>query len=404
MRRSSYAAIATAALAALVCTAGGSSSTGEGDPAERRPCSALERSHLDRSPELGTRFLLAHIQPAGNFAYEYDWHRRTFSEDDNPVRQAGALWSLALIYQDGRDPEVARGVERVLAFFEKHSRLTTKGERYTVYPGVESGRLGTVALVALASLDYWRALESTGADPERARAVRARLDEYLAYLVRVRRKDGSWPQSYHHSTGKGFGSSSPYFDGEALLALAKAARYAGREDFRELAIASANSGRRRWVTEALVRDPDSSKTKGYYQWGSMAFYELATSGWPEGREFGGTVLDLADWMIDVHRTLQRRRNTGYAYEGIVHAYRLASERGDARAEKYRCTIELGMEKLTSWQVGSPIANAHIRSGPSPSALAIGGVQNHAREPGLRIDVTQHQMHAVILARRWVFGR
>jgi hypothetical protein len=32
------------------------------------------------------------------------------------------------------------------------------------------------------------------------------------------------------------------------------------------------------------------------------------------------VLRLADWMIDVHRTLIRNKNTGYAYEGIIHAY------------------------------------------------------------------------------------
>lgn len=33
-------------------------------------------------------------------------------------------------------------------------------------------------------------------------------------------------------------------------------------------------------------------------------------------------------------------------------------------------------------------------------MAIGGVQNHRSESALRIDVTQHQMHAVVLARRY----
>jgi hypothetical protein len=31
---------------------------------------------------------------------------------------------------------------------------------------------------------------------------------------------------------------------------------------------------------------------------------------------------------------------------------------------------------------------------------MGGIQNHRKEASLRIDVTQHQMHAVILARRY----
>ena len=36
-------------------------------------------------------------------------------------------------------------------------------------------------------------------------------------------------------------------------------------------------------------------------------------------------------------------------------------------------------------------------------LAVGGVMNHKRQPPLRIDVTQHQMHAVIQALNHVYG-
>ena len=35
--------------------------------------------------------------------------------------------------------------------------------------------------------------------------------------------------------------------------------------------------------------------------------------------------------------------------------------------------------------------------------AVGGVMNHKEEPYLRIDVTQHQMHAVILAKKYVYS-
>ena len=168
-------------------------------------------------------------------------------------------------------------------------------------------------------------------------------------------------------------------------------------------IESASAGRQRYAVEALRRDPDSDLTKGWYQWGSMALYELATSGWPDTEEYGDTVLDLADWMIDVHHTLRRMRNTAYAHEGIAHAYALAERRGDTEhVEKFRCTIERGLEKLTSWQIGSPIAIPYVRRAPADDPRALGGVQNHAAEALLRIDVVQHQMHAAVLARRWVF--
>jgi UDP-N-acetylmuramoyl-tripeptide--D-alanyl-D-alanine ligase len=135
----------------------------------------------------------------------------------------------------------------------------------------------------------------------------------------------------------------------------------------------------------------------------MAFFEIATSGRPGTDRFASRVLELSDWMIDVHRTLERTRNTAYAYEGIIHAFHLAQKLDQrVKAAKYRCTIEIGLEKLTSWQVNSPIANSYISRQPTANPKASGGVQNHRREALLRIDVTQHQMHAVILALKYVF--
>ena len=72
-------------------------------------------------------------------------------------------------------------------------------------------------------------------------------------------------------------------------------------------------------------------------------------------KYGDYVIDLANWMIDVHKTLGRRRNTAYAYEGIIHAYELAVQRNDTQhIEKFGRVIEVGLKKLTSWQVGSPL--------------------------------------------------
>ena len=38
--------------------------------------------------------------------------------------------------------------------------------------------------------------------------------------------------------------------------------------------------------------------------------------------YGERLMELSDWMIDVHKTLRRTRNTAYAYEGIIHAYQM----------------------------------------------------------------------------------
>ncbi len=366
----------------------------------------LNRAILDRSLELGTQFMLNHQKPEGNFTYIYDWLKKTYDPGDSQVRQAGAMWGLATIYNDAPNPEVGTAIEKAMDFFAQNSKLTLDGQRYVTYPGDNAGRIGTVALCALSHIDYLRAAKSQITE-EKFQNYWQLLEEYLGFLIRARiqtaPKAGLWHHGYSISSGHPYGKSSPYFDGESLLALIKAAKYMGREDLQPIIIASADAGYHHNIQEALQEDPDSSITKGYYQWSSMAFFEIATSGWPNTEKYGDYVIDLANWMIDVHETLKRTRNTAYAYEGIIHAYQLAVQRNDTQhTKKFAHVIGAGLTKLTSWQVGSPLMNKFIRSQPTDDPLAIGGVQNHRRESPLRIDVAQHQMHAVILARRYVY--
>ena len=367
---------------------------------------SLNRETLDRSLELGTQFMLNHQKSEGNFTYIYDWIEETYDPGDNQVRQAGAMWGLAVIYSATPTPEIGAAVEKAMDFFVQNSKLTPEGQRYVTYPDEGTGRIGTVALCALAHIDYLRAAKSQ-ISKEKFQHYRQLLEEYLEFLIRARMqttpKAGLWHQSYSLSSGHPYGKPSPYFDGESLLALVKAAKYMGREDLQPIIIASADAGYYHNIQEALQEDPDSSTTKGYYQWSSMIFFEIATSGWSDTEKYGDYVIELANWMIDVHETLKKTRNTAYAYEGIIHAYQLAVQRNDTEhIKKFAHVIETGLTKLTSWQVGSPLMNDFIRSQATNNPLAIGGVQNHSRESPLRIDVAQHQMHAVILARRYVY--
>lgn len=359
----------------------------------------LTRPVLERSLALGTKFLLAHQKPAGNFDYEYDWRERSFTDDDNETRQAGALWGVSMLYQTYKTPELASAVERGLAFFDEHSRESGK-LRCTVYPGSAVGHSGTIALVALAYIEYLRAAPEL--TPERRRQHEQRLDQYLEMLVSSVNPSGVWFGDYDFKGCKPRGDHSSYSDGEALLALAKAAKYLGRRQYVGPVMLAAASGRRINIQEARAADPDSDITKGYYQWSSMAFYEIATSDFPHAEEYTAAVLDLADWVIDVHHILTRNRNTGYAYEGIIHAFALAKRQGDAaRSAKYGCVIDIGMQRLVGWQVGGPTPTRFTNTS-SADPQALGGVQNSAYDAPLRIDVTQHQMHATQLALEYVY--
>ncbi|HXK16787.1 MAG TPA: hypothetical protein VNG33_03200 [Polyangiaceae bacterium] len=368
-------------------------------PSSGRCEKRLNRDVLTRSIKLGTGFLLAHQKPAGNFDYEYDWRNHSLSDDDQETRQAGALWGLTLLYQDEQRPDLAAAIERGLGYFNEHS-LLVKGARCTVYPGSDVGHSGTVALVALAHIEYLRAARELPSSEREL--LDQRLGEYLQLLKQSIFPNGLFYADYELTKCKPQGDSSPYYDGEALLALVKAAKYLGRTELLPTIMRSAAAGKALNIDQARVDEPDSDVTKGYYQWSSMAFYELATSDFPGTKIYGDALLELADWIIDTHRILTRNRNTGYAYEGIIHAYALAKQRGDARTAKYGCVIDLGLEHLLSWQVGSPIANRYTAAASLADSKALGGVQNEPFDAALRIDVTQHQMHATQLARQYVY--
>jgi UDP-N-acetylmuramoyl-tripeptide--D-alanyl-D-alanine ligase len=320
---------------------------------------------------------------------------------DSEVRQAGALWGLSLIYNYNPTKSVLEAYEKGFQFFDKYS-IEDNGSKWIDYPNFQSsGRTGTVALISLSIVDF---LSSTNdIDKEFHDKLISDLDKYLNFLISLRLENGQFHQSYYVNNGTGYGSPSPYFDGESLLALTKAAKYMNKPELIPLILESANSTYIANVIEAKNQDPDSPITKGFFQWGCMSYFEIATTDWKHSDKYSNNVIYLADWMIDVHRTLDRTRNTAYAYEGIIHAYEIASINNDSyHIGKYFSVIEEGLYKLTSWQVGGPIPNSFLQNHTTSDKFALGGIMNHKEEPPLRIDVTQHQMHAVILAQKYVY--
>ena len=380
--------------------------------------SELTRDLLDESLQLGKRFLLANQKEDGSFNYEYDFIEDKFSPGDSQVRQAGALWGLSLTHQEMPDAESMLAIEKGIQFFETHSKLDSN-RRYIAYPTSASGRTGTVALVTLSLIDFLR----VETDHPNKQHLDSLLDQYINFLVSLRSENGLFASAYSYKNGKGRGIPSPYFDGETLLALSKAAKYNGYGHLKGLISESAEKMYQHYVVEARKEVKDSNLTKGFYQWSSMSFYEIYTAGW--GDHWAERTIELAFWMIDTHKTLFRTRNTAYAYEGLASAYQLAELSGDEwAARKIKTVIDIGLYKLISWQVGGPLQDDFLLNNPPASEIAIGGVINRGmlsnwgiiytkeapfvkffdkNQPLLRIDVTQHQCHAMLLAKRFIYN-
>jgi hypothetical protein len=367
-------------------------------PAVFSPPLRLDETILDCGIELAGKYLLASQKDEGNFIYEYDFLAHRPSAEDNQVRQAGALWGLALFHKEHASARTFAALERGLDFFKRHSRLTGNA-RYVVYPGEKKGSLGAVALVTLTLLDFIPSIR----DQKLKDRLSNDLNQYLNFLLSARRPDGLFFSGYDVETGTPSGDPSPYSDGEALLALAKAARLPKFSSLKPLVLESADAMYRTHVLEALKKDADSPVTKGFYQWGTMSFFEIYQAKWPNHQRFGRYVVDLAVWMIDVHQILKKAKNTAYAYEGLSCAFAVAKlENHEKAAQKIASAMDEGLYRLISWQKGSPLENEFLKH--VSDRRAWGGVMNGEEDPILRIDVTQHQLHALMLARRHLYSR
>jgi hypothetical protein len=355
---------------------------------------------LDDSLQQGRRFLVGVQRPEGNFHYEVRLDTGEFRQDgDHEVRQAGALWALSLLHLDRPGDDTRAAVVRGLEFFDHHSRTTEDGRKFIIYPHDTRRSTGTVALVALALVELLRT------EPDHPDADRYRRDaeQYIEMLLSLRRRDGRFPGRYDAKTGKAAGSPSPYYDGEALLALSKAANYLGRDEWEPLILESAESMYQAYFV-APRREGDNKLPKQFYQWGTMAFLEIYQAGWEGSPQYATRAVEMANWLIE-HLTDPTRYNTSYAYEGLISAWELARKSGDrASQEKIGRAIDEGMLALTGWQVKGPLPNEYVRKHSQVSEIAGGGAISGRDNPWLRIDTTQHQMHAVILARRYIYRK
>ncbi len=358
----------------------------------------LNRQILTESFELGKQYLVHNQKPEGNFNYEYDFLTGELNQGDSPVRQAGALWGLSLVHRDSPSMQTYEALMRGFEFFKAISKEKDSSKLYVVYPGGYDGRTGTMALVCLAYIEFLRSTYVGQEMPE----YRDLFEKYMHYLLSLRKEDGSFYGSYYRSTGEGYGEPSQYFDGESLLAMVKAAKYTDGDTLMSFILESAENMYNRYVTDARKINRDSPVTKGFYQWGSMSFLEIYTAGWD--KVYAKRTIELAYWMIDVHKTLWRRKNTAYAHEGMISAWQAAKLTSNTKAmKKIGRVIDRGLYKLTGWQVQSPVENSFLRRNKTDDLLAIGGVMNCKNCPVLRIDVTQHQMHAVILALQYIYN-
>ncbi|MDP8224421.1 MAG: hypothetical protein P9L99_13745 [Candidatus Lernaella stagnicola] len=375
----------------------------------------MDQKLLGKSFAAGTGFLLRNQKPEGNFGYMYDWLKKEWVNDDNQVRQAGALWGVALCNRWDPQPKSKAALKKGLKFWFDQTIPGPEGTLTVKYQAENNTQSGTVALVALTIIEYLTT--DTKLPAAEKKDLEDKLKGYLDFLVWMQLDDGLVAKYYRVSSGTKATKSSPYFDGESLLALSKAANRLGYTQYVPTIERLARAGAERYLVKAFTDRDDKNISKGFYQWSSMSYAEYYFAGWKDKEVFADVTLILAYWMSHVHETLKRGRNHAYAIEGLISAYRIAKARNDTAAlVDLLYVIDRSLSKLTSWQIAGPLVdrNKFLSENPTDDPVAQGGIMNAKRaypdkpqsrgdtQHELRIDVTQHQMHAVTLALEHVY--
>ncbi len=357
----------------------------------------LNKKILTHSLEKGTEFLLNNQRETGNFNYEYNFVSNRQSHDDNQVRKAGALWGLSLLHAFDQDTQTENAILKGIGFFMSNSIYQPAGQLSVVYKQDKMCSAGTTALFALSITELMNTNEKYTHDTLLMKALKGSISTLLS----MRMDDGRFAAYYAADGLTPVSSPNPYADGEALLALVKSFDLVGNDSIRDIILESAENMYRVYVVEAQKKEKDNDLSKGFYQWGTMAFFQIYSKGWDN--KYADRIVQMAYWMIDIHKVRLRTKNTAYAMEGLVHAWQVARLTHNREAQKkIGKVVDRVLFKLITWQVNGPRENWYLHLHPTKNKYATGGIMNYCCDQNLRIDVVQHQMHATLLALEYLY--
>ena len=365
----------------------------------------LTREILMQSLEAARAYYLNQQKTDGNFKYLLDLSDGKTSDDDNQVRQAGAIWGLSCLNRDFFNEPTRRALLLGFDFFIRNIKTLPTGETVIVYPGEKNLNSGTVALFCLALTDFL-AGQDKYLDQNTKDKYRRILFTHLQFLRTMELDDGSWSRAYELSSGIRKPVPSSYYDGEALLAYCKAARLYNRKDLIRRINFALPRLIHRYTVQTWQPDGDQDLTKGFYQWGSMAFAEYVEAGWePHAKLAADAAMALAWWQIDENQLEAKKANVAYAVEGLAATWRIARmTKREAEEKRLKSVIDNIMGKLILCQYKGPFMqyNPYLMSLKNVVQEAYGGITAAQNSPFVRIDNVQHQVHATLLMLEYLY--
>ena len=338
---------------------------------------------------LGTNWLKAANEPDGHFAYEYFPYEDRYADDDNIVRQAGALFELGEITRRDTNNkyDLDRTIERSIKYFEK---LTKSGK----YNGksvrcITSDIDGNVCKLGTTSLAFIGIINYVTANPDKVKKYDKLIEGYASYIISMQKGTGGFREVFSTSTNIAEEKESSYANGEAFLALVRYAKWKNYPTDLQSKIK---------LTVNYILSSKVPFDASLYLWAMSALKD-----WDEFKPDARHVIyarSYSDWRMSPFKSKRGDVHNFCPYiEGVVSAYSIMEDDLSAKdLEKYDKEIDFWLAKSALLQVNDKslvkydVMKNRFLKAPIP-AWARGGFLTGHLEPSQRIDFTQHCLSA-----------
>lgn len=321
----------------------------------------------------------------GHMRYEYIPFLDRYVDDDNMVRQAGALYQLGevLIRAEEDTYNLGDTIEKSISYFDENS-----------YNGVYAGiqfkcikkapdycTLGGTSLALIGILDLMQS------DPDYVSQYHELAESYKDFIIAMSLKNGGYQNNFYFE-GTQPERESSFSNGEAFLALVRYYQYDPQPEIKDLIDRS--------FEYFTVEYGEGAYDPNFYLWGMAAIKDLQAM--EPKQEYVDYVKAYTDWRIDGkgYDYYTTHNYCGYI-EGVTSAYSvLETELSDTQLKTYAENIDFWLAKTAELQITkydvlriSFNDNRFFWLTLQDYQKSIGGFLTDFKEPVQRIDFTQH---------------
>lgn len=342
-------------------------------------------------------WIVSSQQADKGFGYEYLPYEGSYTDDNAMVRQAGTFYALAEYYRStgANNPQVQTALETSIAYFRDHTETVADSDgKFACVQNSQFDtecRLGSSALALLGLLSY------AAANPTAGDSHADLIESYKEYLLAAKFEGAGFSNVYRLRTGLA-NSESPFFNGEAMLALVRYYQYQSEEAVKDA------------FADTFAYLTTEEKESALYLW-IMAALKDAKTVWPND-DYQAYAEDFtAEQVIRSQSNHTIRHNYCAPIEGMVSAQSIVVNGTDNQlASLLEHEIDFWLAKTARLQlhedqlyrlVMTEEGLQFIRQ--TKPTISHGGFLTGETELKQRIDFTQHCLSAYVQAYEDIEG-